>query len=102
MLQVCRRSWKCRPTTPILLTAAARLSSEARTQAEGVGEQLTLDQYAILAEFKDAPDAVERLLGVARWGSMDHEAERIRRHRAEQAEPQPLPPNGSQRATWRW
>jgi ParB family transcriptional regulator, chromosome partitioning protein len=66
--------------------AAARLTVETRTQATEAGEQLSLDQYAILAEFQNDPDAVERLLTVARWGSMDHEAERIRQHRAEQAD----------------
>ena len=59
---------------------------ETRDQAEQAGEQLTLDQYAVLAEFQDDPKAVERLLTVARWGSMDHEAERIRQQRAELAE----------------
>jgi ParB family chromosome partitioning protein len=70
--------------------AAARLTVETRAQAEEAGEQLSLDQYAILAEFQDDPDAIEQLLGVARWGSMEHEAERIRQHRAEQAEHQRL------------
>jgi ParB family chromosome partitioning protein len=65
---------------------AARLTVETRDQAGRAGEQLTLDQYAVLAEFQDDPKAVERLLVVARWGSMDHEAERIRQQRAELAE----------------
>jgi ParB family transcriptional regulator, chromosome partitioning protein len=66
--------------------AAARLTVETRDQAGRAGEQLTLDQYAVLAEFQDDPAAVERLLVVARWGSMDHEAERIRQQRTEHAE----------------
>jgi ParB family chromosome partitioning protein len=66
--------------------AAARLTVETRDQAGKAGEQLPLDQYAVLAEFQDDPAAVERLLVVARWGSMDHEAERIRQQRAELAE----------------
>jgi ParB family transcriptional regulator, chromosome partitioning protein len=70
--------------------AAARLSGDTRTAMEEAGEQLSLDQYAILAEFQDDPDAVERLLTVARWGSMEHEAERIRQQHAEQAEHQRL------------
>jgi ParB family chromosome partitioning protein len=70
--------------------AAARLTVETRDQVGQAGEQLSLDQYATLAEFQNDPDAVERLLSVARWGSMDHEAERIRQHRAEQAEHQRL------------
>ena len=39
--------------------AAARLTVETRDQAEQAGEQLTLDQYAVLAEFQDDPEAVE-------------------------------------------
>jgi ParB family chromosome partitioning protein len=70
--------------------AAARLTGDTRTATEEAGEQLSLDQYALLAEFQDDPDAVERLLGVVRWGSMEHEAERIRQQRAEQAEHQRL------------
>jgi ParB family chromosome partitioning protein len=69
---------------------AARLTGDTRTQAEQTAEQLSLDQYAMLAEFQDDPDAVERLLAVARWGSMEHEAERIRQQRAEHAEHQRL------------
>jgi ParB family chromosome partitioning protein len=65
--------------------AAARLTETTRAQSEEVGEQLSLDQYALLAEFQDDPKAVGRLLTVARWGSMDHEAERIRQQRAELA-----------------
>jgi ParB family chromosome partitioning protein len=78
------------PATVSAALAAARLTAETRDQAQEAGEQLTLDQYAILAEFQNDPEAVERLLTVARWGSMDHEAERIRQQRAEQAEHQRL------------
>ena len=74
------------PAAVNVALAAARLTTETRDQAEQAGEQLTLDQYAILAEFQNDPAAVERLLTVARWGSMDHEAERIRQQRAERAE----------------
>ena len=67
--------------------AAARLTVETRDQAEQTGEQLTLDQYALLAEFQNDLAAVERLLTVARWGgSMDHEAERIRQLACRSAE----------------
>jgi ParB family chromosome partitioning protein len=69
---------------------AARLTVETRDQAEQAGEQLSLDQYALLAEFQNDPAAVERLLTVARYGSMDHEAERIRQQRAEHAEHEQL------------
>ncbi len=67
--------------------AAARLDASIRSKAGDLSEQLTLDQYAILAEFHDDPDAVDRLLAVAGWGgSLEHEAERIRQQRANQAE----------------
>jgi ParB family chromosome partitioning protein len=78
------------PATVSEALAAARLTAGTRDQAGQAGEQLTLDQYAILAEFQNDPEAVERLLTVARWGSMEHEAERIRQHRAEHAEHQRL------------
>ena len=68
--------------------AAARLDASTRAKTGGLGEQLTLDQYAMLAEFHDDPDAVDRLLAVAGWGgSLEHEAERIRQQRAERSRP---------------
>ncbi len=67
--------------------AAARLGDDTRTRTAGLDEQLTLDQYATLAEFQNDPDATGRLLAVAGWGgSLDHEAERIRQERAEHAD----------------
>ena len=61
--------------------------TDTRAKTGDLGEQLTLDQYAMLAEFQDDPDAVDRLLAVAGWGgSLEHEAERIRQQRAEQAD----------------
>jgi ParB family chromosome partitioning protein len=85
-----RKSTGKNPAAVSAALAAARLTVETRDQAGQAGEQLSLDQYAILAEFQDDPAAVERLLTVARWGSMEHEAERIRQQRAEQAEHQRL------------
>ena len=41
--------------------AAARLSEDTRGKVSELAEQLTLDQYAVLAEFEDDPEAVERL-----------------------------------------
>jgi ParB family transcriptional regulator, chromosome partitioning protein len=71
--------------------AAARLGEDTRSKVSELAEQLTLDQYAVLAEFQDDPEAVEQLTAVARWGaSLDHEAERLRRKRAEQAAHQRL------------
>ncbi len=67
--------------------AAARLDAPTRAKTGGLGQQLTLDQYAMLAEFHDDPDAVDRLLAVAGWGgSLEHEAERIRQQHAELAD----------------
>jgi ParB family chromosome partitioning protein len=67
--------------------AAARLSDDTRSRMDGLDEQLSLDHYAILAEFQHDPDATGRLLAVAGWGgSLEHEAERIRQERADQAE----------------
>ena len=67
--------------------AAARLDASTRAKTGDLGQQPTLDQYAILAEFHDDPDAVDRLLAVAGWGgSLEHEAERIRQQRADQAD----------------
>ena len=81
-----RKTTGMNPAAVNVALAAARLTVETRDQAEQAGEQLTLDQYAVLAEFQNDPAAVDRLLAVARWGSMEHEAERIRQQRAERAE----------------
>ena len=69
--------------------AAARLSEDTRAKVGHLEQQLTLDQYALLAEFEDDPAAVDRLASAARWGMpLDHEAERLRQERAEIAEHQ--------------
>ena len=75
--------------------AAAALGGEARTSAAEVsrerGDDLTLDELAILAEFQDDPDALDRLLNAAAYcDSLEHQAERLRQERAEQAEHQRL------------
>ena len=69
--------------------AAAQLNEDTRTKVGHLADQLTLDQYALLAEFEDDPAAVDRLASAAQWGmSLDHEAERLRHERAEIAEHQ--------------
>ena len=69
--------------------AAAQLSEDIRAKVGHLVQQLTLDQYALLAEFEDDPAAVDRLASAAQWGmSLDHEAERLRQERAEIAEHQ--------------
>ena len=68
---------------------AARLNEETRAKVDQLEEQLTLDQYAILAEFEDDPTAVDRLASAARWGmTLEHEAERLRQERVEHAQHQ--------------
>jgi len=68
--------------------AAARLSDETRATVEGLGEQLSLDELAVLAEFDGDPDAIARLTVAASCGILEHEAELLRQARAEQAEHQ--------------
>jgi len=77
------------PATVSGALAAARLSEDTRAKVGNLQDQLTLDQYALLAEFEDDPAAVDRLASAARWGMpLDHEAERLRQERAEIAEHQ--------------
>ena len=68
--------------------AAPRLSDETRATVEGLGEQLSLDELAVLAEFDGDPDAIARLTVAASCGILEHEAELLRQARAEQAEHQ--------------
>lgn len=70
--------------------AAAQLTSETRSALDRVDHQLSLDQLAVIAEFESDPRAVQRLMAAARAGGFDHEAERLRQHRAEQAAHQRL------------
>jgi ParB family transcriptional regulator, chromosome partitioning protein len=66
--------------------AAARLSEETRATVEGLDEQLSLDELAVLAEFDGDPDAIARLTLAASCGIIEHEAELLRQARSEQAE----------------
>jgi len=68
--------------------AAARLSDETRATVQGLDEQLSLDELAVLAEFDGDPDAIARLTVAASCGILEHEAELLRQARAEQAEHQ--------------
>jgi len=70
--------------------AAAKLSAETRAALEETGDQLSLDQLAVLAEFDGDQHAVSRLAAAARAGGFEHEAERLRQQRAEQAAHQRL------------
>jgi ParB family chromosome partitioning protein len=66
--------------------AAAKLSPHTRAALDEADHQLTIDQLAVVAEFQDDPQAVSRLAAAAWTGAFEHEAERIRQNRAEQAE----------------
>src|SRR6266536_2728297 len=59
--------------------AAGGISAGTRGQVGSLDRQLTLDELALMAEFEDDPDAVERLM-YAVWQRypLDHVAERIR------------------------
>jgi ParB family chromosome partitioning protein len=65
--------------------SAAGLSAGTRSALDELGYPLSLDQLAVVAEFEDDPRAVSRLAAAARGGRFDHEAERLRQERAEQA-----------------
>jgi ParB family chromosome partitioning protein len=70
--------------------AAARLSAETRGKT-GCFHGLDLEQYALLAEFQDDADALDRLLhafGMNQSGQ--HTAEQIRRERSAEAERQQI------------
>lgn len=69
---------------------AGRLSENTRRKAETCYD-LDLRQLALLHEFDDDPDSVDRLLQDMSMGnSGEHTAARIRRQRAEQAEKEQL------------
>ena len=66
--------------------SAAKLSEEARARVAELDEQLTLDELAVMAEFDGDENALARLAIAASCGTLEHEAELLRRARAEQAE----------------
>jgi ParB family chromosome partitioning protein len=61
--------------------AAATLSPDTRATIDALGHQLALDQLAVFAE--NDPQAIARLTTAAWTGAFEHEAERLRQHRAE-------------------
>jgi ParB family chromosome partitioning protein len=65
---------------------AAKLSEETRARVAELDEQLTLDELAVMAEFDGDENALSRLAIAASCGTLEHEAELLRRARAEQAE----------------
>jgi len=71
--------------------AAAALGGEVRASVAEVsqerGDDLTLEDLAILAEFQDDAEALGKLLDLAAYhDSLEHQAERLRQERREQAE----------------
>jgi ParB family transcriptional regulator, chromosome partitioning protein len=70
--------------------AAATLTDDTRASVGELsrdrGDELTLEDLAIVAEFQDDPNAIRRLMGLAVYhDSLEHEAERLRQERAERA-----------------
>jgi ParB family chromosome partitioning protein len=66
---------------------AGRMTGFAREVAAGFGQGITLEQVALLAEFDDDTEAVNRLMNdFCNGRSGQHVAEKIRQERAETAE----------------
>jgi ParB family chromosome partitioning protein len=85
-----RRSTGLKPGQVKAALAAATLADDTRASVEELsrdrGDELTLEDLAIVAEFQDDPDALRRLMGLAIYhDSLEHEAERLRQERAERA-----------------
>jgi ParB family chromosome partitioning protein len=82
-----RKATGLKPPQVTAALVAATLSGDTRANVEALPTELTLEDLAILAEFEGDPDAIDQLLNAARWhGTLDHQAERLRQERAEQAE----------------
>jgi ParB family chromosome partitioning protein len=65
---------------------AGSLTTATREAAGQLAGQLSLDQLALLAEFQDAPDALQQVMTAIRHGSTgEYAAQRIRQDRAEAA-----------------
>jgi ParB family chromosome partitioning protein len=85
-----RKSTGLKPAQVKTALAAAGLDGQTRASADQVarerGDELSLADLAILAEFQDDPDALRRLMDSAAYhDSLEHQAERLRQERAEQA-----------------
>jgi ParB family chromosome partitioning protein len=70
--------------------AASTLEPATRNAVASLPGQLDFDQLAILAEFRDDHIALTRLITAARTGQIEHQAELLRRERAERAESERL------------
>jgi|GEM_PF-978439 len=85
-----RKSTGLKPAQVKAVLAAATLGGETRASIEEVsrerGDDMTLDDPAILAEFQDDPEALSQLLDLAGYhDGLEHQAERLRQERAERA-----------------
>jgi ParB family chromosome partitioning protein len=77
------------PQVKTALTAAT-LTTETRADVDELvaerGDQMSLEDLAILAEFQDDPDALGQLMNAAEYhDSLEHQAERLRLERADRA-----------------
>jgi ParB family chromosome partitioning protein len=82
-----RKSTGLKPPEINAALTAARLCDDTRATVEAMPHELSLEDLAVIAEFEGEPDAIAKLLDTARWGgSLEHQAERLRQQRAEQAE----------------
>jgi ParB family chromosome partitioning protein len=82
-----RKSTGLKPPEINAALAAARLSDDTRATVEAMPYELSLEDLAVIAEFEGDPDATGKLIDTARWGGpLEHQAERLRQQRAEQAE----------------
>ena len=82
-----RKSTGLKPPEINAALTAARLSDDTRATVEAMPHELTLEDLAVIAEFDGDQAAIAKLLDTARWGgTLEHQAERLRQQRAEQAE----------------
>ncbi len=81
-----RKATGLKPSDVTAALAAAKLSPDTRATIDALDHQLTLDQLAVVAEFENDPQAIARLTTAAWTGAFEHEAERLRQQRIEQAE----------------
>src|SRR5579875_3922325 len=86
-----RKTTGLKPEDVRMALNAAKLDAAARASAAEVagdrGDELTLEELAILAEFQDDPEDLQRLLNLAVYhDSMEHQAARLRQEREERAQ----------------
>lgn len=80
--EIAKRMSTSRPVVDKALTVARSKLARGATQR---WEFLSIDQAAVVAEFEDDAEAVKRLVVAAQRGGFDHEAQKLRDARAEEA-----------------